>query len=184
MIYALIQAGFPKVTSATVYETCPADPDADLPRGTEQTETIIMQGQANHGIDFAVMHNGLGPFHEPNRWAVRAGEAGSVTGFQTQNPGEISTPADLEQTLTNLVDNTAGVFLEIYEQVLWRTAAEGVDLAPWAEVLHARRRDDWVSRGLVDPYPLRHRHTFDTAGSFPYFHGSRCTQAVIRVAQR
>ena len=57
----------------------------------------------------------------PNWWAVKEGTSfEQVMGFQTVNPnGGVDSPADLESALWNLTINSNGVFLEVYEQILW-----------------------------------------------------------------
>jgi hypothetical protein len=61
MAYALIQEGFPRVNDAGDYETTDGTSSGGkLPGGTEQTQTIINNGQATHALLFADQHNGLG----------------------------------------------------------------------------------------------------------------------------
>ena len=155
MSYMLIQAGFPKVNENGEYQQPLTAP---LPGGTEQTEKIIQQGIAEHGLRFVVQHNGLGvkpqdrpiprpacpnegvhpaagPFAQagsgcPNRWVLQAGEKGQVTGFQTNNAKGVANAAELESTLENAWDNSDAIFVEIYEQLFWAVETGGPVLDP------------------------------------------------------
>ncbi|HXF04720.1 MAG TPA: hypothetical protein VNM72_04810 [Blastocatellia bacterium] len=215
MSYALIQAGFPLVNDKGEYREPLTSP---LPRGTEQTETILAQGAREHGLRFVVQHNGLGPKPQdrtppqppcpnegihpavgpfagagsgcPNKWVLEAGERGQVTGFQTSNAEGVGNPIELESTLRNAWDNSDAIFVEIYEQRFWEAETAGPVLTPngsgltigqWAERFHQRRRDFWIPRGLPDPFPLVHRHTFKRTINSPtdpqvlyYINGSKC----------
>jgi hypothetical protein len=157
MSYMLIQAGFPRVNDHGEWQVPQMAP---LPGGTEQTETILGQGQVEHALRFVVQHNGLGvkpqdrpnpqaacpnegvhpavgPFARagsgcPNRWVLEAGERGQVTGFQTNNAKGVANPIELESALQNAWDNSDAVFLEIYEQRLWQAETAGPILDPGA----------------------------------------------------
>lgn len=214
MSYALIQAGFPLVNDNREYKEPLTLP---LPRGTEQTEKILAQGRNEHGLRFAVQHNGLGPKPQdspiakppcpnegvhpavgpfagvgsgcPNKWVLEEGEAGQVTGFQTNNPSGVSNPIELESALQNAWDNSDAIFVEIYEQKLWEAETAGPVLNPnasgrtirdWANLFHQRQRTDWAQE-LGDPFPLTHRHTFKRTISsntdhqfFYYINPSKC----------
>jgi hypothetical protein len=55
--YALIQEGFPLVSNAGAYEQSDGTSSGGpLPEGTEQTQTIIDNGQAAYGLSYAVQH--------------------------------------------------------------------------------------------------------------------------------
>ena len=138
----------------------------------------------------------------PNRWVLEAGEAGQVTGFQTQHSGKaVGTPQDLESTLQNAWDNSDGIFVEIYEARFWEAemqpksvldrSASKRTIAEWAEKFHKRRRKFWAPggyaeknlgiEGIPDPFPMTHRHTFkrtidsETETQLLYYiHGSKC----------
>jgi hypothetical protein len=60
----------------------------------------------------------------PNPWAIDESYLGQLSGFQTNNLSAIVTPDDLDSALWNGTVNTRMVFLEAYEQVLWRVAVE------------------------------------------------------------
>ncbi len=120
---------------------------------------------------------------------LEAGQAGQVTGFQTNNPSGVSNPIELESTLQNAWDNSDAIFVEIYEQKLWEAETAGPVLNPnasgrtirdWANLFHQRRRTDWAQK-LGDPFPLTHRHTFKRTISsntdhqfFYYINPSKC----------
>jgi len=217
MSYALIQDGFPRVNSATEYETCENGPPAS-PSGVEQTETILQGGRIFFGLDFVVQHNGLqtrpqdrdppfapcpdegvhphlGPYGNgpgcPNRWVLREGARGQVTGFQTTNAEKVGNPLELESSLRNARGNTDAIFLEIYEERFWEAEVGGPVLDPngtgrtiagWADDFHAFRRSFFPA--LPDPFPPVHRHVFTRtvppsgdAQLFHYVHGSKCGQA-------
>ena len=105
MSYGLIQDGFPRVNNAGDYEKSDGTSSGGLlPGTTEQTQTIIDNGQAAYGLQFAVQHNGLGPKNAdncltnfngpgcPNKWVLQEGKEGQVTGFQTSNEGKVANP--------------------------------------------------------------------------------------------
>jgi len=168
MSYQLIQDGFPLVNNNGEYK---APLTLPLPRGAEQTETILMRGGREHGLRFVVQHNGLQPkpqdrtpprpacpnegihpavppFGEvgsgcPNRWVLQAGAAGQVTGFQTENASKnVSNPIELESTLQNAWDNSDAIFVEIYEQRFWEAEVGGPVLNPNAS---GRTIGDWAN---------------------------------------
>jgi len=200
MNYALIQAGFPLINEAGDYETSTgASSGGKLPAGTEQTETILDNGQASHHVLFSVAHNGLGPKHAdncfsnpnglgcPNKWVLTEGSEGQVTGFQSQNANGVANPSEVDSTLQNELTNSQGIYLELYEERIWEANRQpngvvdplgsGRTMAQWAEQLHSRRRALFANLG--DPYPTTHRHTFHSSvnQTFYYVNGSNCTAA-------
>ena len=202
MSYALIQEGFPLVNNAGGYEKSDgSSSNGTLPGGTEQTQTIIDNGQAMYHLLFAVQHNGLGPKRVdnclsapngpgcPNRWVLQEGAEGQVTGFQTNNETGVANPSDVDSTLQNELINSQGVFIELYEERFWEAVHQpngvidplgsGKTMAQWASDLHSRRRTLFAS--IPDPFPTTYRHTFTRTlpaqnGNqvFYYVHGSRC----------
>jgi hypothetical protein len=202
MVYALIQDGFPRVNANGGYETTDGSSSGGgpLPGGVEQTQTILDNGQAAHGILFAVAHNGLqtqknvnclsnvnGPGC-PNKWVLQEGLEGQVTGWQTTNVDKVSTPADVDSALQNALVNSQGVYVELYEERTWEAVHQpggivdpqgsGRTMAQWATQFHNRRRSLFPL--IADPFPLTYRHTFTRtptpAGSqtFYYVHGAKC----------
>ncbi|MEO7330375.1 MAG: hypothetical protein ABI193_17500, partial [Minicystis sp.] len=131
----------------------------------------------------------------PNKWAVREGAEGQLTGFQTNNTsGDVATAADLDSALQNLWDNSDGVFVEVYDSVLSQTqgsswAAVGPTstktLGDWAQTLHGRLKgtDTVTAWGTADTFPTSHSHTFvrtvasTRAQVLYYVHASRCADA-------
>ena len=210
MSYALIQDGFPAVNDSGGWETADGSSSngRPLPRGVAQTEAILELGQHEHGIYFTVQHNGIGvqprlgtcpnenkhpakaPYARagtgcPNHWVLEAGADGKqVTGFQTNNAKKVSSPADIAASLQNMLVNSDGVFLEIYEERFWEIQntnngllPDGKTLGQWAELLHERRRAFFPK--LSDPFPQTHRHTFRrtvTSGAqkFYYYDPTSC----------
>ncbi|HXG57646.1 MAG TPA: hypothetical protein VNL91_01325 [Thermoanaerobaculia bacterium] len=197
MSYMLIQDGFPRINEAGDYERSDGTSSGgSLPGGTEQTQTILNNGQAAHGIRFAVQHNGLkgkrtdgclGNVNAPgcpNRWVLQEGLEGQVTGWQTSNESEVGDPAAVDSTLLNALANSQGIFVELYEERFWESvrqpsgvispapAGSGRTMAQWSAEFHNRRRTLFPSLG--DPRPTVHRFTFTTTGTFHYIHGSRC----------
>jgi hypothetical protein len=205
--YALIQDGFPLVNDSGGWETADGKSSngKPLPQGTEQTERIIEIGQSDLGPLFVVQHNGLQVFRAdcaattgrrggraaiaanrgngcPNRWVLRAGLDGkSVTGFQTQNISDISTPADIDLAFKNLIENSEGVFIELYEGPLWLAVHANKGVLPsrktvgaWGQELAERRLKLFGKLG--DPYPKTYRYTFSGAnpGTLYYFDPSAC----------
>jgi hypothetical protein len=189
-----------------------------LPGGVEQTEQILELGQRELGPLFVVQHNGLQVYRMecaepegrggrggrrggraaiqanrgggcPNRWVLRAGEDGrTITGFQTQNPGDISTPADVDLALKNAWQNSEASFVELYEGPLWFAVNSNKGVLPsrktigqWAEDFHSRRRKQFGSMG--DPFPATFRQTFNgvSAGTITYFEPSTCRVGTIVV---
>jgi plastocyanin len=141
----------------------------------------------------------------PNRWAVEQGTIfEQITGFQTQNPAGVGSPADVESALWNLTINSNGVFLELYEQLVWqightlgtgptaavldpnRTTFVGnpapysKNLHTWTQELHARRQAlvDRTNPHLRDPFPGFYQHTFTRQVAVPetyyYINPSKC----------
>ncbi len=191
MSYALIQDGFPQVNDAGGWETASGSSSNNrpLPRGTEQTEEILAIGQRDHGINFTIQHNGLTlkplsgtcpnenqhpatkPFARagtgcPNRWVLEAGADGKqVTGYQTNNGRKVSNPTEVNSTLQNMLVNSDGVFLEIYEERFWEiqntnngVLPDGKTIGDWAKILQERRNSFFPK--LADPFPKTHQHTF------------------------
>lgn len=201
MVYALIQDGFPRINNNGGYETSDGTSSGGgaLPGGTEQTQTILNNGQAAHGLLFAVAHNGLQAKKNdnclnninglgcPNKWVLQEGLEGQVTGWQTTNAEKVSNPADVDSALQNALSNSQGVYVELYEERFWEAVHQsngivdplgsGRTMAQWATELHNRRRTLFPSLG--DPFPSKYRHTFtrtQSAGNqiLYYIHGSKC----------
>ena len=211
--YALIQDGFPRVNETGGYETTAGSSSnsSPLPGNTEQMQTIIDRGQANYGINYVVQHNGLQTKHMacnlegvhpkpilpvdqywpiggcPNRWAVKEGAEGQITGFQTTNLSSINTAEDLDSSFQNAWDNSDAVFIEVYEEVFWvaQNTKNGVlpvtgkTVGGWAADFHRRRVDpifpNFTRAG--DPFPTAYSFTFNrteagtAAQTFNFVHG-------------
>lgn len=217
MSYALIQDGFPRVNESGGYMDYDGNSSNNqpLPGAFEQTQSALDRGQQRFGLNFVVQHNGLSPkpqgcnfdgFHPkpvraldgywevgsgcPNRWAVREGAEGQITGFQTSNRRGVGTPAELGQAFQNLWDNTDGAFLEIYEDVFWESVHTNRGVLPgttrtigaWNEDLHRRRNEttypNFVTAGNPFPGTYSKRFAKTTQGSEPqvlyYVHGMKC----------
>ena len=215
--YALIQDGFPRVNETGGYENTAGTSSnaAPLPGATEQTQTIMDRGQVVHGLNFVVQHNGLQVKRSacnlegvhpkpilpldgywpvgngcPNRWAVREGAEGQITGFQTLNRSGVATPADVNSAFQNAWDNSDGVFMELYEDVFWLAdntnrgvlPGSGKTVGDWTADLHRRRNDpiypNFIRAG--NPFPPTYSFTFNrttpgtSAQTFPFVHGSKC----------
>ncbi len=200
MSYALIQEGFPLINNAGGYEKSDgSSSNGALPGGTEQTQTIIDNGQASYGTLFTVQHNGLGTRKVnncltapngpgcPNRWVLQEGAEGQVTGFQTNNETGVANAADTDSALQNELINSQGVFIELYEERFWEAVHQpngvidplgsGRTMAQWANEFQSRRRTAFPS--IPDPFPATYRHTFtrtQQAGNQTYYyvHGAKC----------
>lgn len=201
MVYALIQDGFPRINNNGGYETSDGTSSGGgaLPGGVEQTQTILDNGQAAHGLKFAVAHNGLQVKKNdnclnningagcPNKWVLQEGLEGQVTAWQTTNAEKVSNPADVDSALQNALSNSQGVYVELYEERFWEAVHQsngildplgsGRTMAQWATQFHNRRRTLFPSLG--DPFPTTYRHTFTRTQStgnqiFYYIHGSKC----------
>lgn len=200
--YGLIQDGFPRINNAGDYEKSDGTSSGGaLPGVTEQTQTIIDNGQATHGLLFAVQHNGLSPKRTdtcltntsgagcPNKWVLQEGLEGQVTGWQTSNEEKVANPADTDSTLQNALLNSRGVFVELYEERFWEAVRQpngiidplgsGRTMAQWVNEFQSRRRSLFPS--IPDPFPTTYRHTFtrtlpSSAGNqtLYYVHGSKC----------
>ena len=198
MSYALIQDGFPRINDAGGYERSDgSSSNGTLPGTTQQTQTILNNGQAAHNVRFAVQHNGLGPKKTdgciasinainapgcPNKWVLQEGLEGQVTGWQMLNEDGVANPAQTDSTYANAIANSQAVFMEIYEERFWEavrqpggvldSAGSGKTMAQWTAELHARRRTLFPS--IPDPLPLTHRHTFTGNQTVYYVHGAKC----------
>jgi len=170
--FQLIQAGFPRVNNAGDYLTRDGTSSGGLlPGAYEQTVDIMNRGAADHGLQFAVQHNGLGPkpdpatqicaqegvhpktgnvsgFDErgcPNPWALAEGADGQITGFQTQNANGVGDAVQLEATLQNAWDNSDAIFVEIYEQRRWELEETNTGVLPSGRTL-GQWADDFHQR--------------------------------------
>ena len=195
MSYALIQDGFPKINDSGGYERSDGTSSGGaLPGGTQQTQAIMNNGQAAHGLLYAIQHNGLGPKRAdnclsnvnapgcPNRWVLQEGLEGQVTGWQSSNEGDVANPADTDSTLLNALANSQAIFMELYEERFWEAVRQpnGIidpngtrrTMAQWATEFHTRRRTLFPT--LPDPFPSTHSHTFTGNTTLYYIHGSKC----------
>lgn len=201
MVYALIQDGFPRINNSGGYEKSDGTSSGGaLPGNTEQTQTILDNGQATHGLLFAVAHNGLNVKRAdncltnisasgcPNKWVLQEGLEGQVTGWQTTNAEKVSNPVDTDSALQNALSNSQGVYVELYEDRFWEGVHQpngvldplgsGRTMTQWANEFHSRRRSLFPT--IPDPFPTKYRHTFTrtltTTGNqtFYYVHGSKC----------
>lgn len=197
MSYALIQDGFPRANAdggAGCYDTAAhasncAAPYA-VPRGSEQTETILQAFRASYLEEAVVQHNGLGegtlcpaPGTNgggcPNWWAYIAGATlfpattyGQAIGFQTKNGSDLNTSLALHHTFQNLWNNSSGDFLEIYEPVHWKAryshfgilnlgqGEPAKSLSDWRNDLNGRRDALFPTTAIPSTSPAEHRVTF------------------------
>lgn len=176
----LIQDGFPRINETGGYQTSSgtSSNSSPLPGFFEQTQTNIDRGQQSLGLSYVVAHNGLqakgsgcpfdavhpkplrplddyqGPLGSkcPNRWVVREGAEGQITGFQVTSPNNedrgVDTPSDIDLAFQNEWDNSDGIYFETYENVLWLSENTNRGVLPvsrktvgaWTEDLHRRLR--------------------------------------------
>lgn len=214
MQYALIQAGFPLINNKGEYK---APLSEALPGGTEQTETIMALGRNQHGLKFIVSHNGLTPRPQdrnipqgpcpnegvhpatkpfaqaasscPNPYALREGEAGQITGWQTQNAKSVNDSKSIESALRNAWDNSDGIYVELYEERIWQAetagpvldpAATGLTLKQWDDCFYQRVKSFWKNK-VADPFPASFKKVFyrttsnkTEAQAFYYINPSSC----------
>ncbi len=202
MAYGLIQAGFPLINEDGGWEQPDGSPSngLPLPGGTEQTETILDRGQADHGPRFSVQHNGLGPrplppapacsnqgIHPaqppftgpggcPNKWVLEAGADGAqITGFQTSNANKLTSPADLHATFENAYINSDASFVEIYEERFWEAenTNQGI-LVPGGKTIGAWGEDFHARRRDLFPH---------IADPFPSIHRHMFTRTAAQGPQ-
>jgi hypothetical protein len=177
MAYALISEGFPLVGESGSWEGEMPAP-VDLPGATEQTRTIINAGHAGYDPYFTIQHNSLGiDGTSLNNLVLQDGAGGHLTGLQSEN--DLADAAEVDSALTNAYDNSAAVFVELYEGQVWFAANDpalpsGNTLGDWNRLFQERRQVDHTSP--ADPFPF-HGHTF--SGTVPgeehyYIHGSKC----------
>jgi uncharacterized protein (TIGR03437 family) len=214
MAYALIQDGFPRVneTGGYLLANGASSNASALPDATEQTVEIMNRGQASIGLPFVVQHNGVLPkptgcnfegIHPkpnrpypqywevgsgcPNRWAVKEGAEGQLTGFQTVNREGVGTREELDLTFQNVWDNSDGMFEEIYEDMFWLAENTGRGILPrsgktlgqWAEDFHRRRNDPAFPNFIAARNPFPTTHSIVVAGparTLTYIHASKCGQ--------
>lgn len=148
------------------------------------------RGRGRRGGGRGAVAVGRGPGC-PNPWVLGAGADGkTITGFQTQNLGEISRPEDVDLALRNAWDNSDASFVELYEAQLWPSVhanggrlPSGRTIAAWADLFHDRRRKDFSEMG--DPFPVTVRQTFTSSasGSLTYFEPATCRVGTITIAQ-
>lgn len=212
MAYALIHDGFPKVNESGGYELSngASSNAAALPDGTEQTIEIMNRGQARIGLPFVVQHNGVQAkpngcnfdgvhpkpnrgylaYWEvgsgcPNRWAVKEGAEGQLTGYQTVNKEKVATREELDLAFQNVWDNSDGMFFELYEDMFWlaENTARGVlprsgkTAGQWADELHKRRNDPVFPNHIAakNPFPSTHSAVITKAAqTLTYIHGAKC----------
>ena len=212
MSYALIQDGFPRVNETGGYELASgaSSNSGVLPDGTAQMIEVINRGQANIGLGFVVQHNGIqakptGCNFEgqhpkpdrtypsywdsssgcPNRWVVKEGAEGQMTGFQTVNLEKVTTQEDLDLTFQNMLDNSDGMFLEVYENLFWlveNTAKgflprSGKTVGQWADEFHKRRNDPVFPQYIAakNPFPTSHSALITkTSQTLTYVHAAKC----------
>ena len=209
MAYALIQDGFPKVNETGGYQLSngASSNAAALPDGTEQTIEIMNRGQAKIGLPFVVQHNGVkakptgcnfdGQHPKPNRgylqyweigsgcpnrWAVKEGAEGQLTGYQTVNKEQVGTREELDLTFQNVWDNSDGMFFELYEDMFWLAENTGRGLLPrsgktitqWADELHKRRNDPIFPQHIAakTAFPSTHSVTVTGPGSWIEIYGT------------
>jgi hypothetical protein len=216
--YQLIQDGFPAINDSGGYERADGSSSngRPLPQGTEQTDRILEIGQNDLGPLFVVQHNGLqvyrGDCEEPagrrggragragaatrglgcpNPWVLRAGADGkTITGFQTQNLSDITTPEQVDLALKNAWVNSEASFVELYEGPLWVAVHMNNGILPsrktigqWADDFHGRRRKEFASMG--DPFPKTYSHTFSgvAPGTVTYFEPVSCRVGTIQIGR-
>ena len=218
--YMLIQDGFPRINETGGYPNSSGNStnSSPLPGFFEQTQTNLDRGQQALGLSFVVAHNGLqakgsgcpfdgvhpkplrplddyqGPAGSkcPNRWAVREGAEGQITGFQVTSPNNedrgVDTPSDVDLAFQNEWDNSDGIYFETYENVFWLSENTNRGVLPvsrktiggWTEDLH-RRRNDPIFRNFLtagNPFPATYSFTFKnpatTTQTLNYIHGGKC----------
>ena len=215
MSYALIQDGFPKVNETGGYMLADGNSSDKnpLPGAFELTQNNLDRGQQTWAKSFVVQHNGIMPRPAsctfggqhpkplvglngywdvgsgcPNRWAVREGAQGQITGFQTTN--EVGTPAEVDSALQNQWDNSDGIFFELYESAFWQATntnggvlpISGKSLSTWGDDFQKRRIDPIFPAftGLANPFPATYSYTFTKSVSggatqtLAYIHGMKC----------
>lgn len=133
---------------------------------------------APDGITSVHGPNGVGS-ECPNKWATDVGAVGGLTHFQTNNPAQVGSPAQLASALGNMWSNSNSAMLEIYEARAWEAGDAVLDptlrvqrtLAQWNQRLHKRRRNNFLKLG--DPAPTTLSFTFtryrDPYETFYYF---------------
>ncbi|MFN7923880.1 MAG: beta-galactosidase [Bryobacteraceae bacterium] len=227
IVYALIQDGFPRINETGGYLTADgrSSDRNPLPAAFEQTQDILDAGQTRLGPLFVVAHNGVQPKpvahcnfegqHPkpvttlagywdvgsgcPNRWAVREGAEGQITGYQTTNfQRGVSTPAEFESAMANMWDNTDGIYMELYEEMFWLISNTNGGVLPsgkttgaWADNLFTRRTDPIfrTMAGAGNPYPatwsrtLRNTNANGAPLTLTYIHGSKCGAGNIEYGQ-
>jgi len=195
MNYALIQDGFPQVNNNGDYEKSDGTSSGGkLPGVTEQTQTIMDNGQAAHGLAFSVAHNGLQVKRSdncltnrngagcPNKFVLQEGAEGQVTGFQTVN--DLAGSANTDSALQNALQNSQGIYVELYEDDFWEAVHQpngvldpfgsGLTMSQWATEFQNRRLSLFPT--LPNPFPTTYSHTFTTTftQTLRYIHGSKC----------
>jgi hypothetical protein len=113
----------------------------------------------------------------PNPWVLFHGANLQYTGWQTGNTWNIGTLEALDATLQNGLRNSDGIFVEVYEELIWLAGRVGGALNPaaqmprtldeWDFLFHARRA---IAPGLgwpdlPEPFPLTYEHQFLNSGS-------------------
>ncbi len=191
MSYALIQDGFPLVNDSGGWAQADgrSSNGRPLPRGTEQTETILKIGHDAYGARFVVQHNGLQPQPPkgtcpnendhparppyaragtgcPNHWVLRSGSDGqSITGLQTNNASGVRTPAEVESAFENARINSDASFVEIYEERFWDVTHTNGGALPGGRTIaewadRFHERRRSMFKKLPDPFPTTYRFTF------------------------
>jgi len=149
--------------------------------------TYGMHPVEQHPLDWYTHGNNC-----PNKWVLYEGTWDQVTGFQTNNTKQVKNTALLDQTFQNMWENSDGVFLEIYERLLWEAGSDVLD----PDAIEPRSIAQWDARlDSRQPKPMTHKHTFTYTGGGGlqhvwYVHGQKCrasgtaaTPAVINIIE-
>ena len=179
--------------------------DLGLP-GCDNARTVLAPGIGPARADFPIP---AGTWFEwsageecPNKWVVNESTLNDqLTGYQTNNQTQVSTPGDVESALWNLTINSNAVNLEIYESLAWeifhragvgpidptRTLLGASNPAPysksmrqWNTELHERRSmlaDPDPESNLGEPFPDVWEHTFVAGpGTYHYINPTSCPE--------
>jgi len=170
--FLLIHDGFPQVGSRSNYLTCGEDPKRvrGAPEVVAQTRQILRRGWKRHQERFTLQHAGLRTGKPVNRMMRMEKQATQYLSLQSAN--EAHDTASLGPIVKHGIEEGA-IFIEVYEEATLQ-GKPGV-VGAYNEQLHKQRKKTAAGNGpRRDPFPEKHRFTFDDEATIQVVNPSTC----------